>query len=249
MRVLIVEDDPKMRLILKKSLAKLPGTEIVGEAVNGVEAVKMTETLNPQVIFMDIDLPEKDGIEASREIQDINPDIFLIYATGHSTYMQEAFELYAFDYLLKPYKLERIKETIEKINYLLELKEKAGSRNIKTAPQVSSAKKVAVKVDRNLVFIDAEKIIFMGREKRKTSIITNDNKQISTYEPLDTLDNRIGKDSFFRAHQSFLINLDMIAEIQPWSRSTYLVVFNNTKKTAFMTEEKYKVLQQRFNLE
>ncbi len=249
MKVLIVEDDPKMRLILKKSLENIHGTEVVGAAVNGTEAVEMTEALNPQVIFMDIDLPGKDGIEASREILDIDPDIFLVYATGYTNYMQEAFELYAFDYLLKPYKIERIKETIEKINHLLKLKEKASSMDVKSVPQIPNSKKVAVKVDRNLVFVDVEKIVLIGREKRKTTIITNDNKQMSTYEALDTLDKRISRNNFFRAHQSFLINLDMITEIQPWSRSTYLVIFNNTKKTAFMTEEKYKLLQQRFKLE
>ncbi|KUO52850.1 MAG: hypothetical protein APF76_14585 [Desulfitibacter sp. BRH_c19] len=249
MKVLIVEDDPKMRLILKKSLTNIPGTEVIGEAVNGTEAVEMTEALSPQVIFMDIDLPEKDGFKASREILDINPEIFLVYATGFSNYMQEAFELYAFDYLLKPYKIERIKETIEKINYLLKLKERARSRDVKPEHQITNSRKVALKVDRNLVFVDVEKIILVGREKRKTIIVTSDTKQMSTYEALDTLDKRIDKNNFFRAHQSFLINLDMVAEIQPWSRSTYLVIFNNTKKTAFMTEVKYKILQQRFKLE
>ena len=104
-----------MRLILSKALQSIPDVQIVGEAGTGTQAVEKMVELEPDVVFMDIDLPEKDGITTAKEILDINPDIFLIFATGYSQYMPEAFELYAFDYLMKPFQIERIRETIRKI--------------------------------------------------------------------------------------------------------------------------------------
>src|SRR5690554_1896959 len=127
LKVLIVEDDPNMSLILKKTLNSISGVQIIGEAKNGQEAINLTAELEPNVIFMDIDLPKKDGIQAAKEILNIQPDIFVIYATGYSEYMPEAFEMYAFDYLLKPYKLERIAQTIEKIRELIAVRERAVS--------------------------------------------------------------------------------------------------------------------------
>ncbi len=153
LKVLVVEDDPNMCLILKKALIRIPGVEVVGEAVNGTEAVNLTERLEPDVIFMDVELPEKDGIEASREILDILPNVFLIYATGHPEYMSEAFEVYAFDYLLKPYKMERLTQTMTKIQQLMEKRQKSISKNwdISIHGSGSIQNKVAVRIERKLV--------------------------------------------------------------------------------------------------
>lgn len=102
---------------------------------------------------MDVELPEKDGIEASREILDILPNVFLIYATGHPEYMSEAFEVYAFDYLLKPYKMERLTQTMTKIQQLMEKRQKSISKNwdISIHGSGSIQNKVAVRIERKLV--------------------------------------------------------------------------------------------------
>ncbi|MBZ4688513.1 MAG: hypothetical protein JG764_2146 [Clostridiales bacterium] len=256
LKVLIVEDDPGMRLILKKALENLPDVNIVGEASNGKEALDQTMSLEPEVVFMDIDLPDKNGVEVSKEILDIDSEIFLIYATGYSEYMPEAFEMYAFDYMMKPYRIDRISETIERIHQLVETRERAFSRQEKLSSSVNISKKVAVKVDHNVVFIEMEKIVFVNRAKRKTIIYLENGKTISTNEPLDVIEKRLNENSFFRSHRSYIINLDKVAEIQPWARGSYIVIFNNNnnkankkvKKVAHITENKYKELQEKFKI-
>lgn len=250
LKVLVVEDDANMRLILKRALAGIQGVEVVGEAINGIEAVNLTARLEPDVIFMDVDLPEKDGIEASRGILDIIPDVFLIYATGHPEYMREAFEVYAFDYLLKPYKMERLVQTMTRIQQLVELREKSASksRELSVMGSGSIKNKVAVRIERNLVLIDTGRITYISRERRKTIIRTDDGKKIITSESLDALEKRVTEVNFLRTHRSYLVNLDKVAEIQSWTRSNYMVVFGGLKEVAYITEERYKELQKKLDL-
>lgn len=249
LKVLIVEDDANMRLILKRALIGIQGVRVVGEAEDGAKAVTLTNELEPNVIFMDVELPGKDGVEVSKEILNIIPDVFLIYATGHLDYMPEAFEVYAFDYLLKPYKIERLLQTITKIQELLEVRQrntlKGGKKIIDS---VGIQNKIAVKIDHNLSLIDTNVISYIGREKRKTIIHTDDGKKIATNESLETLANRVGAENFMRTHRSYLVNLDKVVEIQPWSRNDYLVIFKGLNEVAYITDERYKELQKKLNL-
>ncbi|SFR09734.1 LytR/AlgR family response regulator transcription factor [Desulfoscipio geothermicus] len=112
--VIIAEDDPAMRHVLKETLSKIPDVEVLGEASDGITALKLVEKLNPRVVFIDIDLPGKNGVELAREIGDINPQTILIFATAYDNHTHEAFEVYAYDYLVKPFKLDRIKKTMER---------------------------------------------------------------------------------------------------------------------------------------
>ena len=111
-RVLIADDNASMRMIERKMIEKLEGFELVGEAKDGLEAIRMVEALRPQIVFLDVEMPGKTGVEAARVIQDLNPAIILIFATAHEGYMGDAFEVYAFDYLVKPFKAERVMQTM-----------------------------------------------------------------------------------------------------------------------------------------
>ena len=119
--VLIAEDDPVMRHILRKALEEIPGVTVVGEADNGLEAIRLVKEIVPQVVFLDIAMPEKDGLEAAREICDASPETVLIFATAYENFTHEAFEVYAFDYLIKPFKINRIRKTMERIRKRLRL--------------------------------------------------------------------------------------------------------------------------------
>ena len=102
-RVLIADDNDAMRLIEKKMIARVEGFELVGEARDGLECIELVEQLRPQIVFLDVEMPGKTGVEAARIIQDMDPSIILIFATAHDQYMGDAFEVYAFDYLVKPF--------------------------------------------------------------------------------------------------------------------------------------------------
>lgn len=119
LKVLIADDEAGMRHLLRKAVEKIDGFEVVGEAADGESAVSLAEKINPDVIFMDVEMPGLNGIECAKRIQDINPKVVVIFATGHEEYMPEAFELYAFDYITKPFNIQRIHQTLDRIASLL----------------------------------------------------------------------------------------------------------------------------------
>ena len=104
-RVVIADDEEGMRLIERKMIERVEGMKLVGEAKNGRELVELVEKLKPQLVFLDVEMPEMTGVEAARVIQDTNPQTVLVFATAHDDYMADAFEVYAFDYLIKPFRM------------------------------------------------------------------------------------------------------------------------------------------------
>ena len=113
-KVIIADDNEDMRRIERKMIGKVEGFELVGEAKDGLELLELVEKLHPQIVFLDVEMPGKTGVEAARVIQDMDPGIIMIFATAHDQYMGDAFEVYAFDYLIKPFKVDRVLKTLER---------------------------------------------------------------------------------------------------------------------------------------
>lgn len=248
LKVIIADDDPLMRRILKHVLTKISGVDIVGEAEDGRKLVDMVEQLEPEVIFLDVDMPEVNGVEASKEIFDINPNIFLVFATGFNCYAREAFEVYAFDYLTKPFDLERVRQTVKRIKELKAEKEQVGLlKREKPLPREENLKLKVLSNDKS-TFINVSDIIFITRNERKTMIYATGEMVVQTYEPLQKFEECLKKHRFFRCHKGFIINPDMVMELSPWGNKTYLVKLANTKETALMTLEHAKEFQNRYCL-
>jgi two-component system LytT family response regulator len=242
-RVLIADDDDGMRLVLKKALSKVEGFELIGEAEDGNAAFCFSESLKPDVIFMDVEMPLLSGIECAKKVLDINPKTIIIIATAHEEYMSEAFGVYAFDYLVKPFKLERVNQTLERIKNL--------SGNLKEQPVKQlgnpnkALEKLVVKNKEGINFINMDEIILIQREDRSTAIYTSDERYV-TSDGLSDLEERLDSSIFFRSHKSYIINLFMIHKIFPYGRWTYVVKLKNTDKDALLTHERYEELQKMF---
>jgi DNA-binding LytR/AlgR family response regulator len=249
LKVIIAEDDSAMRLILKRVLAGIPGVDIIGEAENGRQLVQLVEELEPEAVFLDVDMPEMNGIEAAKEIFDINPRIFLVFATGFTCYAHEAFEVYAFDYLVKPFNLDRIRRTIKRIYDLKQEREQVGLLKREGTSFKNENPKLKVSSNEKSTFINIQDVILVTRNDRKTTIYVTGNKTVQTYETLQKLEERLNKYHFFRCHKGFIINPDMVMELSPWGSKTYLVKLANTKETALMTLENAKEFHKRYCLE
>ena len=105
LRVLVADDEEAMRGIMRMIIQKVDGFTVAGEAADGEEALAKVESLKPDVVFLDVEMPKINGIDCARSIQDMNPFITVIFATAYDGYMSDAFEVYAFDYLVKPFKM------------------------------------------------------------------------------------------------------------------------------------------------
>lgn len=240
--VLIVEDDPAMRHVIKKTLAEMPGVEVLGEAGDGITALKMVEELNPRVVFIDIGLPEKNGIELAREICDIDQQTILIFATAYDDCTHEAFEVYAFDYIVKPFKLDRIKKTMERIQKFDSYKKPVQSYFHPYPAGTIIPPRLVIRQNEKMVFLDTKDIVFITRENRKTIIYTLKQK-ISTTENLNDIEERLTGNSFFRSHRGYIVNLGMIREIYPWGKRGYQISFAGTQQTSLLAWGKVKELE------
>ncbi|VBB05136.1 Hypothetical protein LUCI_0343 [Lucifera butyrica] len=246
LKVIIAEDDSMMRLILRRTLAEMAGVSIVGEAENGRQLVQMVEEREPDVVFLDVDMPEMNGIEASREIFDINSKVFLIFATGYNCYTHEAFEVYAFDYLVKPFDLERVQRTVRRIIEMKAARDQVSVIKPEKPAFRGENLKLRVLSNEKSIFINIPDIVLITRTERKTMIHVTGESVVQTYEPLQKLEDRLKEHNFFRCHKGFIINPDMVVEIIPWGNKTYLVKLANTKETALMTWDHVKEFQKRY---
>lgn len=243
-KVLIADDESGMRIVLRKIIEKTDGFEIVGEAEDGSSVLSLVEELNPQVIFLDIEMPNLDGIECARIISDIDPKKMLVFATAYSGYMTDAFEVYAFDYITKPFKVDRIIKTLNRIK---EIVGENSQNNENVVFQQSINDKLIIKNKDGMNFVDMDNIVLIQREGKCTAIYTVDSKY-TTSEGLSDIEKRLGKLNFFRCHKSYLINTSKITKISPYGRWTYIIQFKDIENDALITHKKYEELKVLFNL-
>ncbi len=245
LKVLIIDDDDGMRLVLKKIIEKTEGFDLVGEAESGETGLSLVETLSPNIVFLDIEMPGMGGIECAKRITDIAPKTFIIFATAHENYMPEAFEVYASDYLIKPFKIDRILTTLQRIKEIFINKESVAVHTSQITRD--SLSKLIIKSKEGISFIDCKDIIFIERENRYTLIHTV-TESVTTSEGLSEIEERLDKALFFRSHKSYIINLSMIYKIYPYGRWTYTVKFKGTEKDALLTHDRYEELEKLFNV-
>ena len=242
-RILIGDDDPGMRLVMKKLVEKAEGYELAGEAKDGSELVELFDRLRPDVVLMDVEMPGMNGIECGKAIQDRAPKTIIIFATAHEEYMRSAFELYAFDYLVKPFSVDRA------LNTLRLARERLGERRATVSaiiPKSDALRRLMIRHKDGVRLVDPEDILMVQREDRSTAILLRDGEKLLTGEPLGEVEERLPQELFFRAHRSYIINLEQIDSIAPYGRWTHIVRLRGTREDALITHEKFEELEKRF---
>ena len=242
-KVLLVEDEEGIRALLRKIIERVDDFEVVGESAQMLEAISLFTKEKPEVVFLDIEINGGSGLECARMIADLDPKTKIIFATAHSEFMSNAFEVYAFDYLVKPFNVERVSQTLELIKAL-----KLSQRNEeidKIVKYEQGLNKLLVKGKESMSFVDINDIILVQRENSSTVIYTKQDAFITTAS-LSDIEAKLEPDQFLRSHKSYLINLSQITKIEPYGRWTYIVKFKDIDKDALLTAEKYEEIKKRF---
>ncbi len=247
-RVIIADDEPGMRLVMRKVLESVPGFTLLAEAENGPDLLSLVEKHRPQLVFLDVEMPGMTGVECGRVIQDMDPTIIMIFATAHAEYMADAFSVYAFDYLLKPFKLERVTQTLERVrDVLLRRKEEQVVPNPQVPQTRSAMGRMMLRHREGVQFLDMEEILLVQREERATALYTVGGGRYVTSDSLGEIEARLDPALFFRCHKSYIINLQHIDNITPYGRWTYIARLRGTQHDALITHEKYEELEKRFS--
>lgn len=245
--VLIADDDAAMRSVLCHVIDKAEGFALAGEAADGEETMQKFEELKPHVIFLDVEMPKIDGVECARQIQDTNPSTVIIFVTAHNKYMTEAFEVYAFDYLVKPFKVDRMLQTLSRVRDSLTLSSATPtfSRAI-NADRKPLDGRLMLKHREGSAFVDLNDLLLVQREDRSTVLYTKNGERYATADSLGDMESRLPSDVFFRSHKSYIINLNHIKDITPYGRWTYVVRMDGIKQDALITHAKYEELANMF---
>lgn len=249
--VVIADDDEGMRAIMRKMIGRVDGFELRGEATDGKELLELVEEVKPQLAFLDVEMPQMSGVEAARIIQDTDPSIILVFATAHDQYMADAFEVYAFDYLVKPFKLERVMRTLERARDVILRRAQDEPVPNPTQNAIPRAKAAAGRLmlrhREGVNFVAMEDILLVQRENRATVLYMKGGGRFVTSESLGDIEDRLDPDIFYRCHKSYIINLREIDNITPYGRWTYVVRLCGTQQDALITHERYEELEKMFS--
>lgn len=250
-RVVIADDQEGMRLILRKMIHKAQGFTICAEADSGDKVPALVEQYKPHVCFLDVEMPGMTGIECAKAIQDMDPHTIIVFATAHEGYMAQAFEMYAFDYMVKPFKMERVMKTLERIREVLQNQQAVAQMPVSetaAVPKVRSAPKGRIMLHHKegVNFVSQSDILLVQRENRSTVLYATEGRRFETSEALGDVEARLDSKIFFRCHKSYIINLNVIDSITPYGRWTYVVHLLGTDQDALITHDKYEELERMF---
>lgn len=229
-RTLLIEDERLAREELKSLLKDFLEIEIVGEARNGAEALEMIGKLSPDLLFLDINMPEMNGFEMVKHLEEI-PQV--IFVTAYDEFALKAFEMNALDYLLKPVDPKRLQEAIKKLTNIDE--DFSSNSN-----QISEAKERFLTLEDRVFIKDGEKCWFI--ELRKIRMLESDGNYVKVYfdsnrplllRSLNSFEERLDSKFFFRASRKFIININWISSIENW--------FNGGLRVELMEGEKIEI--------
>jgi len=210
-RVLIVDDEKLVRDYLKRLIGERSDINIVGEATDGIEAISKVQELAPDIMFLDIQMPELDGFGVLDFLDTPPPTIFV---TAYDEYAIQAFEVNAVDYLLKPITKKRLFEAIDKAKIYIQKKELWESKAARILNQVSSQQvsKIPLNTREGFKLLNVEEIFWVEADGDYASIHTVEN-DFFYKKNLKILESRLPSDSFLRVHRSYIVNLREIKEL------------------------------------
>jgi len=232
----IVVDDEKLACDeLSYLLGDFPEVDVIARGSNGLEALELIENLEPDLVFLDVNMPGLDGLGVVRRLREkgIEPPHF-IFVTAYEQYAVEAFRLEAMDYLLKPLDRGRLAETIDRARRALEAKAPEPLEPpiaVKSpSPAVTRTKLLARSNNRHFI-VDANDVIYATINNGTITLVSTNVEGISTYRTIEDLQANLDKDLFWRVHRSFLVNINRIKEVVPWFKSSYQLRMDDKKHT------------------
>jgi two-component system LytT family response regulator/two-component system response regulator LytT len=241
LRVVIVDDEQLAREELCYQLEDAGGIEIVGQAADGLEALTTVERLEPDLVFLDVQMPGLSGFEVARRLIGREPVPAVVFVTAFDRRAIEAFDVNAVDYLLKPVEASRLDQALHRVRKRLGHERSSPA----AAPMNDQLEKivkmmaerqvrrdqVAIKVGERFMLVQADEIIYASLADESINIVTGQVAGSSNYRTLDDLQARLDPEVFWRVHRSHLVNINKIKEIVPWFSRNYILRMKDAKGT------------------
>jgi two-component system LytT family response regulator len=249
-RTIIIDDEPAARRSMKNLLQEHTDVvEIVAEAINGNDAIQKIEDLKPDLIFLDIQMPDLTGFEV---IEKLSRKPNIIFTTAYEQYAIKAFETFSIDYLLKPIKEERLKQSIEKVKQFGQLNQSVDITNLQEiikqfrAPQKATA--LAIKTGDRIILLRYETISHFEAHDKYVFIYTTDGQKHLTDQTLTLLEEKLPS-QFYRIQKSYIINKEKIKEMHRHFNGRYLFIMDDKAGTHLTSGRTYHdAIKEEFDL-
>jgi two-component system LytT family response regulator/two-component system response regulator LytT len=229
---ILVDDEKLASEELAYQLKGFPDIDIIATASNGLEALKLIQDLEPDLVFMDVQMPGLDGMGVIRKLreQDV-PLPYFVMATAYDQYAVEAFRWEALDYVLKPVDKERLTVAVERA------RKAVGDRNKGVPPEPASPKpalqrsKLLVRSNQRNFIVDAQDVVYATIDDGLITVVASNLEGQSNYRTIEELQSNLDPDTFWRVHRSYLVNIHRIKEVIPWFKSSFQLRMDDKKQT------------------
>jgi two-component system, LytTR family, response regulator LytT len=248
LRALVVDDEQLAREELCFLLGQLTAVEVIGQAANGVEALRAMEEDAPDLVLLDVQMPGLTGFEVARRLVRAGVETQLVFVTAYDQHAIQAFEVNAVDYLLKPVEAGRLATAVERVRRRIQLDRPPVTAEGLVATKRQRAdeldrvlqllaerdgrrEQLAVKVADRFHLVQTEDVVHVSVEDDVITVVTNSLSGTSNYRTLDELQARLDPAVFWRVHRSHLVNINKIKEIVPWFSRNYILKMRDGKGT------------------
>lgn len=228
---ILVDDEKLASDELAYQLRDFPDIEVAAACSNGLEALKLIEDLEPDLVFLDVQMPGLDGMGVMRRMRESGAPIpYVVMVTAYDQYAVEAFRWEALDYLLKPIDKERLAMTVERAR-------KGVAERAKTTPELPPPKptlqrtKLLVKSNQRNFIVDAREVVYATIEDGLITVVASNLEGQSNYRTIEELQSNLDPETFWRVHRSYLVNIHRIKEVVPWFKSSFQLRMDDKKQS------------------
>lgn len=240
LRTMVVDDEQLAREELCFLLGQIGEVDIIGQASDGVTALRLAGELKPDLLFLDVQMPGLTGFEVARRLLTAGLLPQLIFVTAFDQYAIDAFSVNAVDYLLKPVDADRLEQAIDRVRKRVASEQVARMplsptdlEKVIEAVQARQGRRdqLAIRAGERFVLVSADEVIHASLVDEAIVVVTNTVSGTSNYRTLDELSARLDPAVFWRVHRSHLVNITKIKEIVPWFSRNYLLRMKDPKAT------------------
>ena len=260
LRVLIVDDEPLARQRIVDMLSRESGVELVGEVGDGVQAVEVIRSLKPDVVFLDVQMPGKTGLDVVRDIG-VDAMPLTIFVTAYDKHALAAFEVAAVDYLVKPFDDERFEQALQRARRMLELKEvddlrsrllsvlqgeRSADAMSPSAPRGGYLERIPVEMRGKVRVVPVNEIEFIIASGPYAELYSGDRKYVIR-ESMQNLEERLDPNVFIRTHRSVIVRLDLIETLHKGAGGDYEVQLKNGRRLR-VSRSRLEALERRIGM-
>jgi two-component system LytT family response regulator/two-component system response regulator LytT len=229
----VVDDEKLAREELIFLLKDFPEIEVIGSAENGVQAVDLIERVDPDLVFLDVQMPGLDGLGVISKLRESSGELpHFVLVTAFDNYAIEAFRMEALDYLLKPVEKERLSETVHRAVRVISESARSMAEPVSTVPRTGVHRtKILVKSGGRSLIVDAQDIVYATIKDGIITVATSAIEGESNYKTIEELHSNLDPETFWRVHRSHLVNINRIREVIPWFKSSYQLRMDDKRGT------------------